>query len=146
MSSDVVGELSSEETAAVGLSRNDKYTTWVQIIFSGGRGWIMWVDEMMTLSGATSALSPIAAALPDVSADPDYYQVWVIDDTDSACCEPTYGDTLTIIGSDGRLIKTISGLSHTQTIGGQKRLAVSADGEFVLVADKGDYNRGRLMR
>jgi DNA-binding beta-propeller fold protein YncE len=52
--------------------------------------------------------------------------VWILDNADP--------DRVTVIKSDGTPINTITGIDIDQTIGGNRRLAVSPDGSYALVS------------
>ena len=69
-------------------------------------------------------------------APPPGYEstVWILDNADPDFANPPFDDTLTVVSSDGSLVNTITGINITQTIGGCRRLAVSSDGAYALVA------------
>jgi len=61
--------------------------------------------------------------------------VWVLDNADPDFQNPPFDDTLTVMGTDGTLINTMTGFNIAQSIGGRRALAVGPDGSYALVAE-----------
>lgn len=62
-------------------------------------------------------------------------KVIVLDNFDSDYSNPPYEDRVTIMSSEGQVETVISGFNICQTIGGIRRLAVSASGLYFLVCE-----------
>ena len=114
-------------------------------------GGIYWLWEVNTVKRALCSLRLIVFAFLMVSvsscalfapAPSHEYTVWILDNADPDNTSPPFDDTLTVISSDGSPINTVTGINITQTIGGCRRLAVSPDGAYTLVAIAGPPSPG----
>ncbi len=95
---------------------------------------------MLSCRSAVVSSSPEETEPPDETA-PAY--LWVLEDSDGRS-QPPYEDRLSLIDGQGNRIFALPGFSVRHEIfGGTNVLAVSPDGEFVIVSEEG---QGRLSR
>ena len=89
--------------------------------------------KLTILAGLAAGLASCSLLSP---APGHSYTVWVLDDADPDSINPPFDDTITIITGESAsgLSNMITGINVVQTIGGARKLAVSPDGTYALVA------------
>ena len=70
-------------------------------------------------------------------------RIWVLDNADPDYQSPPFDDTLTLLDNTGNITKVMRGFNISQTIGNNRPIAASPNGDYVIVAENVTGNLSR---